>query len=375
MSDSGEQNYGERVCRDGAGVGSMFSFVHLFGGPLAADREAGDLGSEESRSASRSGSAHGSGKSARHTPARSRSKEDSRRSRSKSRSRSESRSRSRRSSRRHYTRSRSRSRSHRRSRSRSYSRDYRRRHSHSHSPMSTRRRHVGNRANPDPNCCLGVFGLSLYTTERDLREVFSKYGPIADVSIVYDQQSRRSRGFAFVYFENVDDAKEAKERANGMELDGRRIRVDFSITKRPHTPTPGIYMGRPTYGSSRRRDYYDRGYDRGYDDRDYYSRSYRGGGGGGGGWRAAQDRDQIYRRRSPSPYYSRGGYRSRSRSRSYSPRKPLLKHEVEDFLKHALELGYRLWTIFFIVSCLKSEQCLVKLGDFYTFYDDYFWWS
>uniref|UniRef100_A0A803XNR9 Transformer-2 protein homolog alpha n=1 Tax=Meleagris gallopavo TaxID=9103 RepID=A0A803XNR9_MELGA len=140
--------------------------------------------------------------------------------------------------------------------------------------MSTRRRHIGNRANPDPNCCLGVFGLSLYTTERDLREVFSKYGPIADVSIVYDQQSRRSRGFAFVYFENVEDAKEAKERANGMELDGRRIRVDFSITKRPHTPTPGIYMGRPTYGSSRRRDYYDRGYDRGYDDRDYYSRSY-----------------------------------------------------------------------------------------------------
>lgn len=56
-----------------------------------------------------------------------------------------------------------------------------------------------------------MFGLSLYTTERDLREVFSKYGPIADVSIVYDQQSRRSRGFAFVYFENVDDAKEVSK--------------------------------------------------------------------------------------------------------------------------------------------------------------------
>nr|XP_033803192.1 transformer-2 protein homolog beta isoform X1 [Geotrypetes seraphini] len=294
MSDSGEQKYGER----------------------------------ESRSASRSGSARRSGKSASHSPtrspARSRSKEGSGRSRSKSRSRSESRSRSRRSSRRHYTRSRTRSRSHRRSRSRSYSRDYRRRRSHSHSPMSNRRRHVGNRvrtqANPDPNCCLGVFGLSLYTTERDLRDVFSKYGPLADVSIVYDQQSRRSRGFAFVYFENVEDSKEAKERANGMELDGRRIRVDFSITKRPHTPTPGIYMGRPTYGGSRRRDYYDRGYDRGgYDDREYYSSrsSYRG----GGGWRGAQDRDQFSRRRSPSPYYSRGGYRSRSRSRSYSPRR------------------------------------------------------
>ncbi|KAI1898311.1 hypothetical protein AGOR_G00071020 [Albula goreensis] len=269
---------------------------------------------KESRSASRSVSPRGSGKSASCSPAQSPapSKEGSRHSRSKSRSRSRSNSRSRshRSSRRRYTHSRSRSRSHRRrSRSRSHSGDYRRRRSHSHSPMSNRRRHIGNRANPDPNCCLGVFGLSLYTTERDLREVFSKYGPIADVSIVYDQQSRRSRGFAFVYFENREDSKEAKERANGMELDGRRIRVDFSITKRPHTPTPGIYMGRPTYGGAggpsfnrRSRDYNDRGYDRGYDrydDREYY---------------------RSYRRRSPSPYYSRGTYRSRSRSRSYSPR-------------------------------------------------------
>ncbi|MBN3298047.1 TRA2A protein, partial [Amia calva] len=105
---------------------------------------------------------------------------------------------------------------------------------------------VSQQANPDPNTCLGVFGLSLYTTERDLREVFSRYGPLAGVNVVYDQRTGRSRGFAFVYFERIDDAKEAMERANGMELDGRRIRVDYSITKRPHTPTPGIYMGRPT---------------------------------------------------------------------------------------------------------------------------------
>ncbi|KAK6483244.1 transformer-2 protein-like protein beta-like [Huso huso] len=245
-----------------------------------SDNEDKEYVERESRSASRSVSPQGSGKSGSrspaHSPARSRSKEGSRHSRSKSRSRSRSKSRSRshRSSRRHYSRSRSRSRSHRRrSRSRSHSGEYRRRRSHSHSPMSNRRRHVGNRANPDPNNCIGVFGLSLYTTERDLREVFSKYGPLADVSIVYDQQSRRSRGFAFVYFETKADSKEAKERANGMELDGRRIRVDFSITKRPHTPTPGIYMGRPTYGGS----------GSGGSGGGGGSSSSGGGGGGGGG--------------------------------------------------------------------------------------------
>ncbi|AWP16300.1 splicing factor arginine/serine-rich 10 [Scophthalmus maximus] len=200
---------------------------------------------QDSRPGSRSASPRGSAKSTSHSPAHSKDGSRHSRSRSHSGSRSKSRSRSHRSSRRHYSRSRSRS-HRRRSRSRSRSGEYRRRRSHSRSPMSNRRRHIGNRANPDPNNCLGVFGLSLYTTERDLREVFSKYGPLSDVNIVYDQQSRRSRGFAFVYFENSEDSKEAKERANGMELDGRRIRVDFSITKRAHTPTPGIYMGRPT---------------------------------------------------------------------------------------------------------------------------------
>ncbi|XP_015213466.1 transformer-2 protein homolog alpha isoform X2 [Lepisosteus oculatus] len=294
-----------------------------------SDIEDSNFGGRESRSQSKSdrGSpAHvkSESRSASHSPSRA-----SKRSESRSQSRSKSRSRSRRHSHRHYTRSRSRSHSHRKkSRSRSYSPDYRRKKSQSTSPMSNRRRHTGSRtrfsndfkketyshsdarANPDPNTCLGVFGLSLYTTERDLREVFSRYGPLAGVNVVYDQRTGRSRGFAFVYFERIDDAKEAMERANGMELDGRRIRVDYSITKRPHTPTPGIYMGRPTHvfsfsngGSSsggRRRDsYYDRGYDR-YDRYDEYDYRYS-------------------RRRSPSPYYSR--YRSRSRSRSYSPRR------------------------------------------------------
>lgn len=64
--------------------------------------------------------------------------------------------------------------------------------------------------------------------------------------IIFVLQSGRSRGFCFVYFESYEDAKVAKEQCTGMEIDGRRIRVDYSITQRAHTPTPGIYMGKPT---------------------------------------------------------------------------------------------------------------------------------
>lgn len=69
---------------------------------------------------------------------------------------------------------------------------------------------------------------------------------------------------------------QAKEQVNGTELDGRRLRVDYSITKRPHTPTPGVYMGRPTRSSQE--DRYERGYER---DR-YYDDHYSGGSSGRG---------------------------------------------------------------------------------------------
>ncbi|XP_042893979.1 transformer-2 protein homolog alpha-like isoform X1 [Penaeus japonicus] len=184
------------------------------------------------------------------------------------------------------------------SRSPSYSRNRR----SNRSPMSNRRRHHGSREDPPPSSCLGIFGLSLYTTERKLHHLFSKYGPINKVQVVLDAKTSRSRGFAFIYFDHVDDATEAKEQCTGMEIDGRRIRVDYSITERAHTPTPGIYMGRPTYSS--------------------YGRRGGGGGGGGGGGRHGGGYGSGSRsRRSPSYHRGPPPRRSyRSRSRSYSPR-------------------------------------------------------
>ncbi|VDD93840.1 unnamed protein product [Enterobius vermicularis] len=209
------------------------------------------------------------------------------------------------------------SRSHSRSQSRSRSRSRSRR---ARSRSRRSRRNSGRfsrRDDPEPSRCLGVFGLSLYTTERDLKELFSQYGEVENVQLVFDHPTGRSRGFGFVYFEKLEDAMLAKDRVAGTEIDGHKVRVDFSITKRAHTPTPGIYMGAPDQRRSRRyrrspssrrgyrsryrsppRDYYR--YHGNYDDRyDRYS-PYR---------------STAYYRRSPSPRYYDD--RRRRRSRSY----------------------------------------------------------
>lgn len=109
---------------------------------------------------------------------------------------------------------------------------------------------------------LGVFGLNFHTEERDLRRLFEKYGRVEKVKLVTDPRTNRSRGFAFIYYANVDDAEDAKDRVHGQELDGNHLRVEYSISNREHHPTPGVYMGKRM--SRYDDDEEDRDYDRGY---------------------------------------------------------------------------------------------------------------
>ncbi|KAJ1019463.1 hypothetical protein NDA16_004580 [Ustilago loliicola] len=250
------------------------------------------------------------------------------------------------------SRSRSRSRSplpRRRSRSpaaRRYDRDDRDRRDRNRSrspppPRSDRRRSPppkprGAPAYVDPTTVLGVFGLSIRTVEADLKDEFEAIAPVEKVVVVYDARSGRSRGFGFVTMRDVDGASSAIEALNGKDLHGRRIRVDFSTTHKPHDPTPGIYKGeirpddryRAPPGGSRGGDrrggrdggsrYNGRAYDRAgpssYRGGDSYRRSH------------ADSRDDWRRRpspprrprRSPSPPSRRGGSRH---SRSPSPRR------------------------------------------------------
>ncbi|KAJ2023540.1 Transformer-2 protein alpha [Coemansia sp. S610] len=55
-----------------------------------------------------------------------------------------------------------------------------------------------------------------------------------------------SRGYAFVNMANVSDAQRARDSLNDTVVHDRRVRVDYSFTSRPHSPTPGKYRGQDT---------------------------------------------------------------------------------------------------------------------------------
>ncbi|XP_036608207.1 RNA-binding motif protein, X chromosome-like [Trichosurus vulpecula] len=73
---------------------------------------------------------------------------------------------------------------------------------------------------------LFIGGLNTETNEKDLESVFGKYGRIVEVLLMKDRETNKSRGFAFVTFENPADAKDAARDMNGKSLDGKPIKVE-----------------------------------------------------------------------------------------------------------------------------------------------------
>jgi len=91
-----------------------------------------------------------------------------------------------------------------------------------------------------------IGGLSWQTSPESLREYFSKYGEIAEVMVMKDPTTRRSRGFGFVTFS--DPAGVNKVLAQGThELDGKKIDPKVAFPRRAHpklvTRTKKIFVG------------------------------------------------------------------------------------------------------------------------------------
>ena len=66
---------------------------------------------------------------------------------------------------------------------------------------------------------------------QDLKDAFNEHAEVLHAKIIMDRETNKSRGFGFVEFASVEDATKAKEAMDGVELDGRSIKVDYAQEK------------------------------------------------------------------------------------------------------------------------------------------------
>ncbi|XP_014514950.1 29 kDa ribonucleoprotein A, chloroplastic [Vigna radiata var. radiata] len=64
-----------------------------------------------------------------------------------------------------------------------------------------------------------------------LESLFREQGNVVEARVVYDRDSGRSRGFGFVTYSSADEVSSAIESLDGVDLNGRAIRVSLADSK------------------------------------------------------------------------------------------------------------------------------------------------
>ncbi|RTL56307.1 MAG: RNA-binding protein [Sphingobacteriales bacterium] len=73
-----------------------------------------------------------------------------------------------------------------------------------------------------------VSNLNFQTTDDDLRNLFSQYGNVTSAKVINDRDTGRSRGFGFVEMDVVTEGREAMEKLNGKQIEGRAMNVSIA---------------------------------------------------------------------------------------------------------------------------------------------------
>merc|ERR1712168_798488 len=83
-------------------------------------------------------------------------------------------------------------------------------------------------SNTMPEYKVFVGSLSFDAEEKDIREVFDKYGDIKEIVIPTNRETGKPRGFGFVEYHSQEDAQAAIDGANGSEILGRQININMA---------------------------------------------------------------------------------------------------------------------------------------------------
>ena len=82
---------------------------------------------------------------------------------------------------------------------------------------------------------LYVGNLSFDASESDLFELFNGVGAVQNAEVVTYRHNQRSKGFAFVQMNTVDEAKRAVEELHDKEFLGRKLVVSGAKSSEQHS--------------------------------------------------------------------------------------------------------------------------------------------
>jgi len=101
-----------------------------------------------------------------------------------------------------------------------------------------------------------VGNLPFSVGDEKLKEMFSSYGEIEEVSVIKDKFSGRSKGFGFVTFKNDEEAKKAISEMNDKDVEGRNLKVNEAKPMDPDSRPPrrNNFQRRDSHGGGRDRD-------------------------------------------------------------------------------------------------------------------------
>ena len=86
--------------------------------------------------------------------------------------------------------------------------------------------------------------LSYEVTEQDLRQEFEAFGGVESVSLIADQYSGRSKGFAFIEMPSVSEGQAAITGLNGKIVKDRTLTVNTARPRSNNRTGGGSYGDR-----------------------------------------------------------------------------------------------------------------------------------
>lgn len=83
-----------------------------------------------------------------------------------------------------------------------------------------------------------VGNISYDTTEEQLRDTFAQVGTVVTFRLVYDQTTGKPKGYGFCEYSDPETAMSALRNLNGVDVNGRPVRVDIADKSAPPPPSP-----------------------------------------------------------------------------------------------------------------------------------------